>query len=112
MKKPHWLEKEELYNIIFEADTPAGRLFDIALMVAISLSIIISFIETIPTLAHTFQFVLEILEYVLTFFFTVEYIARVYCSPRPRTSSASSASSTCWPPYRPTFPIYCQMRAT
>ena len=84
MKKPHWLEKEKLYSIIFESDTPMGRLLDIALIVAISLSIIISFIETVPSLAHSFKLVLEILEYLLTFFFTVEYIARVYCSPRKR----------------------------
>ena len=84
MKRPHWLEKDQLYTIIFGTDTRAGRLFDITLIVAISLSIVISFIETIPSLAHTFQLVLEILEYLLTFFFTVEYVARVYCSPRPR----------------------------
>ena len=84
MKKPHWLEKEKLYSIMFESETPAGRIFDLTLITAISLSIIISFIETIPSLAHTFKLVLEILEYLLTFFFTVEYIARVYCSPRPR----------------------------
>ena len=84
MKKPKWLEKKALYEIIFESDTPAGKLFDIILIVAISLSIVISFIETIPSLRYTFQFALEILEYVLTFFFTVEYITRVYCSPRKR----------------------------
>ena len=84
MKKPHWLEKEKLYSIMFESDSPLGRIFDITLIIAISLSIIISFVETVPSLAHTFKLVLEILEYLLTFFFTVEYIARVYCSPRPR----------------------------
>ena len=84
MKKPKWLEKEHLYSIMFESERPAGRIFDLTLIVAISLSIIISFIETIPSLAHTFKLVLEILEYLLTFFFTVEYIARVYCSPRKR----------------------------
>ena len=84
MKKPHWLEKENLYKIMFESEHPTGRIFDLTLITAISLSIIISFVETIPSLAHTFKFVLEILEYLLTFFFTVEYIARVYCSPRPR----------------------------
>ena len=84
MKKPQWLEKEKLYSIMFESEKPAGRIFDLTLITAISLSIIISFIETIPSLAHTFKLVLEILEYLLTFFFTVEYIARVYCSPRPR----------------------------
>ena len=84
MKKPQWLEKEKLYSIMFESERPAGRIFDLMLMTAISLSIIISFIETVPSLARTFQLILEILEYLLTFFFTVEYIARVYCSPKPR----------------------------
>lgn len=48
MKRPHWLEKEALYNIMFESDTRAGRIFDIVVIVAISLSIIISFVETVP----------------------------------------------------------------
>ena len=69
---------------MFESEHPIGRIFDLTLITAISLSIIISFIETIPSLARTFKLVLEILEYLLTFFFTVEYIARVYCSPRKR----------------------------
>ncbi len=89
MKKPEWLEKEKLYEIIFEADTPAGKRFDIIVIIAITLSIIVSFLETIPSLATTFKLVLEILEYVLTFFFTVEYIARLYCSPRPRDYALS-----------------------
>ena len=84
MKKPAWLEKEELYKILFESDTPRGRAFDIVLMVVISVSILVSFVETIPSLARTYKLVLEILEYLLTVFFTVEYIARLYCSPRPR----------------------------
>lgn len=82
MKKPKWLERENLYRIIFEADTPAGKTFDIVLIGFISLSLIVSFIESIPSLAHSFKVSLEVIEYVLTFFFTVEYIARLYCSPR------------------------------
>ena len=71
MKKPKWLEKEKLYSIMFESDEPLGRIFDLVLIVAISLSIIISFVETIPELARTFKLTLEVLEYLLTFFFTV-----------------------------------------
>ncbi len=89
MKKPTWLEKDKLYEIIFEADTKEGRWFDIILIIAISLSIIISFVETVPSLAKTFQLVLEILEFILTFFFTVEYIARLYCSPKPKDYALS-----------------------
>ncbi len=89
MKKPYWLEKEKLYDIIFESDTPAGKKFDIVLIIAISLSILITFVETIPSLATTFKLVLEIMEYVLTAFFTVEYIARLYCSPKPKEYALS-----------------------
>ncbi len=89
IEKPEWLEKKKLYEIIFEADTPMGRLFDIVLIIAISLSILISFVETIPSLARTFQLVLQVLEFALTFFFTVEYVARLYCSPRPRDYALS-----------------------
>jgi len=88
-KKPQWLEKENLYNIIFESDTPAGKKFDIVLIIAISLSILITFVETVPSLATTFKLVLEIMEYVLTAFFTVEYIARLYCSPKPKEYALS-----------------------
>ena len=52
MKKPQWLEKENLYKIMFESENPAGRIFDLTLITAISLSILISFVETIPSLAH------------------------------------------------------------
>ena len=48
MKKPRWLEKENLYKIMFESEHPMGRVFDLTLITAISLSIIISFVETIP----------------------------------------------------------------
>ena len=37
MKKPQWLEKEKLYSIMFESERPAGRIFDLTLMTAISL---------------------------------------------------------------------------
>ena len=84
MNKPAWLDKQRMYDIIFESDTPEGRRFDILLIIAISLSILVSFVETIPSLARTFKLVLEVLEYLLTFFFTLEYAARVYCSPRRR----------------------------
>ena len=44
MKKPYWLEKKKLYSIMFESDSPLGRIFDITLIIAISLSILISFV--------------------------------------------------------------------
>lgn len=89
MKKPTWLEKENLYRIIFEADTPAGKTFDIVLIIAIFVSIIVSFVESIQSLAHTFKISLEVVEFLLTFFFSLEYAARLYCSPNRKAYATS-----------------------
>ena len=77
-------EKQRLYKIIFEADTPAGKRFDIAVMIAILLSLLISFVESMPAIAGGYKLALNIMEYVLTLFFTIEYALRLYCSPVPR----------------------------
>lgn len=78
------LDKKRLYKIIFEADTPAGKLFDVLLIVAILLSVLIAVVESMNRVNAYFKTTLVVLEYVLTFFFTLEYILRIYCSPKPR----------------------------
>ena len=77
-------DKERLYNIVFNSDTKAGKAFDISVMIAIILSLVVAFVETKPAVMGRFKDVLTIMEYVLTFFFTIEYILRLYCSPRPK----------------------------
>ena len=77
-------DKPRLWQIIFEADTPAGKGFDVAVMVAIVLSLVVAFLETNQAIASTLRDLLTVMEYVLTFFFTIEYLLRIYCSPRPR----------------------------
>ena len=77
-------DKPRLYEIVAHSDTRAGKAFDIAVMVAIVLSLLVAFVETLPTVAGRFKDALTILEYVLTFFFTIEYILRIYCSPKPK----------------------------
>ena len=74
-------DKPRLYNIIANSDTPAGKAFDIAVMTAIVLSLLVAFVETKPEVVGRFKDVLMVLEYVLTFFFTIEYLLRLYCSP-------------------------------
>ena len=74
-------DKPRLYNIVANSDTPAGKAFDIAVMIAIVLSLLVAFVETKPQVDGYFKTALTILEYVLTFFFTIEYILRLYCSP-------------------------------
>ena len=58
-------------------------------MVAIVLSLIVAFIETKPAVMGRFKDILTIMEYVLTFFFTIEYILRLYSSPRPKDYALS-----------------------
>lgn len=76
--------KQKIYEIIFEADTFWGKTFDIALIIAITTSILVVILETQPGLPQAFGLSLTVLEYVFTFFFTAEYVLRIYCSPKPR----------------------------
>lgn len=76
--------KERLYTIIFEADTPQGRAFDIALLVFIILSIVLLIIDSLKLLPPAYGDLLVILEWVITLFFTIEYALRIYCSPKPK----------------------------
>ena len=89
MKRPAWLEKEHLRAIIFDDDTPAGRRFDIALTIAIAISLIILFVESIPSLPYWLKVSLGILEAVLTVVFSIEYIARLYCAESRRRYALS-----------------------
>lgn len=75
--------KAKLYQIVFEAETPAGKLFDILIMAAIIISIVITIIESLPSVHGNYKMMLNIAEYALTFFFSIEYLLRLYCAPRP-----------------------------
>lgn len=74
-------DKPRLHNIIAGSDTTAGKAFDITVMVAIVVSIMVAFVETMPTVSGRMKDVLLVLEYVLTFFFTIEYVLRIYSAP-------------------------------
>lgn len=82
-ESPGW--RSTMYDIIFEADTPAGRWFDIALLIAILASITIVSLETVPryqarpVLMNWF----EGGEKFLTLLFTIEYVLRLICVRRP-----------------------------
>ncbi|MGJ7914304.1 ion transporter [Massilia sp. LXY-6] len=75
--------RRHLYDIIFEADTTAGRRFDIALVFAILLSILVVVLDSVPDLHHDYGDALNIAEWVFTGLFTVEYLARLVCVQRP-----------------------------
>lgn len=76
--------KHQLYVIIFESDTPAGKLFDVVLIACILLSVFLVIIESMKGLPSFLMEPFFIMEYVFTAFFTLEYLTRIYCSPHPR----------------------------
>jgi voltage-gated potassium channel len=72
--------RRQLYEIIFESDTPAGKLFDVGLLIAIALSVITVICESVPQLREDFAYQFILLEWVFTIIFSVEYILRIYSS--------------------------------
>ena len=76
--------QHRLYTIIFESDTPAGKAFDVGLICAIIFSVIIVMLESVQSFAEKYKILFLTLEWVLTLFFTIEYILRVYSSPQTK----------------------------
>ena len=76
--------KRKLYVIIFESDTPAGKLFDVVLIGCILVSVLLVIIESLKSIPSYLTTPFVIMEYLFTAFFTFEYLTRIYCSPRPR----------------------------
>ena len=75
--------KEKIHQIIFEADTPTGKQFDVVLMIFIILSVITVMLESVQDINDQYAWLFEILEWIFTIFFTIEYILRLYCVYRP-----------------------------
>lgn len=81
-KTPPW--KHRLHEIIYEADTPMGKLFDVVLLVVIVLSIILVMLESVSTLTARYYWQFYIAEWLITFFFTIEYILRIISIKQPK----------------------------
>ncbi|MGZ8291370.1 MAG: ion transporter [Telluria sp.] len=81
--KPSGGWRERLYTIIFEADTSAGRHFDVVLVVTILLSIAVVIAASVPGVERRFRFDLALLEWGFTLLFTLEYLARLACVRHP-----------------------------
>lgn len=73
----------KVYTIIFEADTVAGRRFDVLLILAILLSVGVVMADSVQSLSRQHKLVFLSLEWLFTVFFTLEYIARLVCVRRP-----------------------------
>ncbi|RBL90549.1 ion transporter [Chitinophaga flava] len=75
--------QQRWHNIIFEANTPAGKAFDVALLIGILLSVVVVMLESVVTVQLRYERLLTSLEWIFTALFTLEYLFRVWCSYRP-----------------------------
>lgn len=74
-----WFTKDRVRTVIFEADTPAGKIFDVWLIILILLSVAAVMADTVDWIHERYGTTLLVLEWVFTGIFTIEYILRLWC---------------------------------
>jgi voltage-gated potassium channel len=79
--KHSWRAK--LHEIIYEADTPVGKLFDVILLIAILASIVLVMLESVESIDNKYHGLLDISEWIITILFSIEYIARIVVVKKP-----------------------------
>lgn len=75
--------REKLHEIIFEADTPWGKFFDISLLVLIIASVTVVMLESVDFIQAKYTSLFLMLEWIFTIAFTIEYILRLYAVYKP-----------------------------
>jgi voltage-gated potassium channel len=75
--------KEKLYQIVFEADTPLGKAFDVALIGMILASIMAVLLESVASIHQKYGAFLLGFEWIITGFFTLEYFLRIWIVKKP-----------------------------
>ncbi len=82
-KKPQNHQRARLHEIIFEADTRAGRFFDLALIWSILISVVAVMLDSVGAIRASYGRVLTTVEWVFTILFTIEYLLRLSCIGKP-----------------------------
>lgn len=75
--------RERMHDVIFETDTPAGRAFDLALLLAIGLSVLAVILESVAGIRERYGVGLRAIEWIFTILFTAEYLLRLFSVRRP-----------------------------
>lgn len=85
IRKDNWLQalKRRLHEVVFEADTPAGKTFDVVLIVSIICSVMTVIVESVGSIRAVYGQYLYLAEWFFTILFTVEYLLRLFCVGRP-----------------------------
>lgn len=82
--KPHPGWRSKIHTVIYGTHTPAGKLFDIVLLITILYSIVIVMLESVKSYDNKYHSFFDISEWVVTILFTIEYILRIICVQQPK----------------------------
>ena len=75
--------RSQVHEVIYETDTPKGKLFDVILLLAILASVLLVMLESVASIYAKYSKLFEYVEWVITLFFTAEYILRIVCVKKP-----------------------------
>ena len=75
--------RSRIHEVIYEADTPSGKTFDVILLILIVLSIVFVMMESVESIDAKYHDELYIGEWIITVFFSIEYILRIISIKRP-----------------------------
>ena len=75
--------KHRLHEIIYEADTRAGKVFDLVLLIFILSSVVLVALESVDQIGQKYHDQLNIAEWIITIIFTVEYVLRIISINKP-----------------------------
>ncbi len=74
--------RQKWYNIIFKSDTKPGKDFDVILLILILISVVVVMLDSVEAFHRQYSFFFDILEWILTIIFTLEYLVRLYVHPK------------------------------
>ncbi len=75
--------RNKLFEIVFEADTSTGKIFNISLLITICLSVLVVIMESVPSFSSNYAGLLIVLEWIFTIIFCVEYFLRITVTRKP-----------------------------
>ena len=81
--KTHPSLQYKLHEIIFEADTKAGKLFDLVLIISILMSVLAVMLDSVSSIRLSYGRYLIIAEWIFTILFSIEYVLRLISVGRP-----------------------------